>query len=289
VTAGANRARRRTGVPFRDRYGPWALVAGASEGIGAAFAAELAGRGLPVVLVARRAQQLAEVAAGLPTERRTVTADLSTMDGLDTVFAATAGLDVGLVVVNAAYAPIGAFLDRSPAHLTRVLDLNCRTPLLLARHYLPAMVARGRGGLVIMSSLSGQQGSPAIVTYAASKAFGRVLAEGLWAELRPAGVDVLACVAGAVATPAYERAIALDAATAGGPAAGAARRAPGTVSPAEVAAVALRGLGRGPTVVPGGLMRVAAPLMSRVVPRRAAIAAMGRATARLSGTPVDGT
>lgn len=181
------------------RYGPWAVIAGASEGIGAAFARALHAAGLHVVLVARRPEPLVELAAALasteattpqtPSTRhtRTVAADLATDAGVDAVFAATHDLDVGLVVVNAAYAPIGAFLDRDEADLRRAIDLNCTAPLRLARHYLPPMVARGRGGLVIMSSLAGQQGSPGISTYAATKAFGAVLAEGLWAELRQPG------------------------------------------------------------------------------------------------------
>jgi uncharacterized protein len=264
---------------FRDRYGPWALVAGASEGIGAAFSAELARRGLDVVLVARRAEGLAEAAAGLPTASRTVAADLSTSEGLDAVAAATEGLEVGLVVANAAAAPVGGFLDADPADLTRVLDLNCRAPMLLARRYLPAMAARGRGGLVIMSSLFGQQGTALTVVYSATKAFGRVLAEGLWAELRQAGVDVVTCVPGAVATPLFLRVQG--------------NRAPrGTVTPETVAQTALHGLGRRPVVVPGAMMRVASPFMSRVLPRRAAITAMSRATARaaakLTASPTAG-
>ncbi len=130
------------------------------------------------------------------------------------------------------------------------------------------MAARGRGGFVIMSSLAGMQGTPAIATYAATKAFGAVLAEGLWAELRGSGVDVLACVAGGVATPGLGAAMS--------------RAAPGTVDPDQVAAAALHALGRRPRTVPGGLMRVSAAMMSRLLPRRAAIALIGRASRELS-------
>jgi hypothetical protein len=136
--------------------------------------------------------------------------------------------------------------------------------LLLAHHYLPAMAARGRGGMVILSSLAGLQGSPGIATYAATKAFGTVLAEGLWAELRGAGVDVLACVAGAVATPGLARRKP--------------GRAPGTVPPEAVAAAALSALGRRPRTVPGGVARVSAAVMSRLLPRRAAIQVIARAS-----------
>jgi short-subunit dehydrogenase len=256
---------------FARRYGPWALVAGASEGLGAAFAHALARHGLNLVLAARRAQPLAALAAALPTSTVAVSADLSTMDGLDAVTEAAAGREIGLVVANAAYSPIGRFVDLDPAHSRRAVDLNCRMPLELAHRFLPPMVARGRGGFVVMSSLAGMQGSPGISAYAATKAFGAVLGESLWAELRGTGVDVLACVAGAVATPNLAGAKA--------------RPAPGTLTPDQVAGAALRGLGGGPRVVPGLGMRVASALMSRLLPRRTAIAVIARASRDLSAPP----
>jgi short-subunit dehydrogenase len=253
---------------LRERYGPWALVAGASEGIGAAFATALARRGLDVVLVARRAEPLDALAGRLPVRTITVSADLATAEGLAAVERATGSLEIGLVIVNAADSPIGPFVELDPARAERALDLNCRALLLLARRYLPPMVARGRGGLVVMSSLAGMQGSPAIALYAATKAFGTVLAEGLWAELRGSGVDVLACVAGAVATPGLRAAMR--------------RPALGTVEPDQVAEAALRTLGRRPRAVPGALMRVSSTLMSRLLPRRAAIALIARGSRSLA-------
>lgn len=255
---------------FAERYGPWALVAGASEGLGASFARALADRGLNLILVARRPDPLAALAAQLPTRTITVSTDLATMDGVAQVVSAAAGLPVGLVVANAAYSPIGRFIDMDPALTRRALDLNCRAPLELAHHFLPPMVERGRGGFILMSSLAGMQGSPPISVYAATKAFGAILAEGLWAELRGTGVDVLTCVAGAVATP--------------GLAGVTSRPAPGTVSPDTVVASALHGLGRGPRTVPGLTMRLSSALMSRL-PRRVAIAIIARASRDL--TPPD--
>jgi short-subunit dehydrogenase len=260
-----------TAQTFAARYGPWGIVAGASEGLGAAFATALSARGLNLVLVARRGGPLEALAATLPTRIVTVTADLATVDGVAATCAATGGLEVGLVVANAAYSPIGRFLDLSPEQTRRAVNLNCHTPLALAHHFLPAMAGRGRGGFIVMSSLAGQQGSPPISVYAATKAYGAVLAEGLWAELRGAGVDVLACVAGAVATP--------------GLAGSKSRRAPGTLAPEQVVEAALRGLGRGPRVVPGALMKVSAAVMSRLLPRRAAIAMITRASRDLAAPP----
>jgi uncharacterized protein len=247
------------------------VVAGASAGIGAAFATALAARGLDLVLVARRPEPLAELAGRLPVRTVTVAADLA--DGVEPVRAATAGLDVGLVVCNAAYSPIGAFLDSDPADTRRMLAVNCAAPLALAHAYLPPMAARGRGGFIVMSSLAGQQGSAGLAVYAATKAFDAVLAEGLWYELRRHGVDVVTAVAGAVATP--------------GLATSTTRPAPGTVAPAEVAAAALAALGRRPRTVPGRLMKASAAVMGRL-PRRTAIGVMGRASTRvLKDAPKD--
>jgi hypothetical protein len=248
---------------FGARYGPWAVIAGASQGIGAAFARAVAAHGVNVVLVARRPAPLAALAATLPVETVTVTADLATDAGLAAVFEATADLEVGLVVANAALAPLGPFIDADPAETRRVLDLNCGSLIGLAHHLLPPMVTRGHGGLIVMSSASGMQGGPSLAVYAASKAFGAVFAEGLWWELRGQGVDVTACIAGAVAAP--------DETSPTG------RPAPGTVPPEVVVAAALAGLGRGPRVVPGSLMRISVPIMARLLPRRRAIAMMARA------------
>jgi short-subunit dehydrogenase len=257
---------------FGARYGPWAVVAGASEGLGAAFARALADRGLNVVLVARRREPLVALAESLATEAVAVVADLATEPGIATVLAAAADKEVGLVVANAAYSPIGAFATASLADSMRALELNCRAPLHLAHHFLPQMLVRRRGGFVIMSSLAGLQGSPPISVYAATKAFGAVLAEGLWAELRGTGVDVVACVAGAVETP--------------GLAESKPKRAPGTLPPDRVVQAALHGLGRGPRVVPGLAMRISSAVMSRL-PRRTAIAVVSRASRDLTppGSP----
>ena len=252
---------------FIARYGPWAVVAGASEGIGAAFARALAQRGVKLLLVARRREPLVGLAERLPTETVPVVADLATEDGLAKVRSAAATREVGLVVANAAYSPIGSFTRMSVDESLRALDLNCRALLHLAHDFLPAMAQRRRGGFVVMSSLAGLQGSPPISVYAATKAFGTVLAEGLWAELRGTGVDVVACVAGAVQTP--------------GLAESKAKRAPGTLEPDQVAAAALHGLGRGPRIVPGLAMRMSSALMSRL-PRRIAIAIISRASRDLS-------
>lgn len=253
---------------FADRYGPWAVIAGASEGLGAAFADGLARRGLNLVLIARRPEPLAALADALAArhrvEVRVAALDVAAPDVADRLDAAVAGLDVGLVVCNAAYCPIGPFLAIPLDDLLRAIDVNVRAPIVFVRRLAPAMVTRGRGGVVVVSSLSGLQGSPKIVTYAATKALLLVLAEGLWAELRGQGVDVVGVAAGAIRTPGYTAAAKGD--------------APGTLDAVDVAERALAGLGRGPRVVPGWVNALATLVMGRLLPRRAAIAIMGSNT-----------
>lgn len=257
---------------FARRYGPWALVAGASEGLGAAYARALAARGLNLMLVARRRPLLealaATLAADFGVEARCQVGDLGEPEFLQSLQEACAGLEVGLVVYNAACAPIGEFATAPLDDLLAVDAVNIRAPVTLVRGLLPGMIGRGRGGVILMTSLAGNQGSPYISTYAASKAFTRVLAEGLWYEAKDKGVDILACCAGAVRTPGYS-----------GAAAG--KDAPGTLDVEEVVEQALRALGRGPVVIPGRVNKVASIFMSRLLPRRKAIAIMAGNTADL--------
>ena len=256
---------------FADRYGPWAVVAGASEGLGAAFAEALARRGLNLVLLARRAEMLDALAATLRrahgVEVRPVAADLADASFTERLAAATEGLTVGLGVYNAAYSFVGELLDRPLDDALRVVDVNVRGPLRFVHALAPAMVARGRGGVVLMSSLAGFQGAPRLSAYAASKAFNIVLGESLWAELRPKKVDVLVSCAGAIRTPNYLATGGAD--------------APGTLDPAEVAAQTLAALGRGPMVVPGGVNKLARFVLGRVLSRRGAVAVMARSTVGL--------
>lgn len=261
---------------FAQQYGPWALVGGGSEGLGAAFADELARRGVNLLLVARRAGQLEQTAARLRRECAveviTVAADLADLAALDRVSAAARDVEIGLVIANAALAPAGPFVQAAEADIAGAVDLNCRASALLAHRFLPGMAARGRGGVIFVSSLAGLQGVPTLAAYSASKSFLISLGEALWAELRGAGVDVLTVCAGAVSTPGYQQATS--------------RPAPGTTAPAVVAAIALRSLGRGFRVVPGGMNRVSAFALQRLVPRRAAIAIFGQAsTAALRQPP----
>jgi short-subunit dehydrogenase len=257
---------------FASKYGPWAVVAGASEGLGAAFAEALAARGVNLCLVARRTELLERLAERLRASRgidvRIAACDLARPDLADTLEQITSNLEIGLGIYNAAYAPVGAFAEQKLENLLRIIDVNVRGPVVFARTLAPKMAERGRGGLILMSSLAGLQGAPRIAAYAASKAFNSILGEGLWAELKPKGVDVVVACAGAIRTPGYAKTVKRDAA--------------GVMDARAVAEETLNGLGRGPVVVPGRFNRFARFMMSRVLSRRAAISAMARSTKEFS-------
>lgn len=255
---------------FKEKYGSWALVAGASEGMGAEFARQIALRGLNVVLVARRADVLKRVKAdiaALGVEVRTVTADLSSANALTTVISETAELEVGLLVYNAAYSQSGPFLEQSLEDNLKTIDVNVRGPVSFAHHFGHAMAARKRGGMVLLSSLTAFQGSPFLSTYGATKAFNLAFAEGLWFELRSSRVDVLSVCAGATMTPNFLR--------------GAPKGAPGMLPPQAVVTDALEALGRRPLTIPGLFNRFASLMMRRVFTRRMAISLMGSETRKL--------
>ena len=255
---------------FNHKYGPWAVVAGASEGLGAAFAGALADRGCNLLLLARRAEVLEAVAAPLRArvEVRTAAVELASADLAEQLTLLTADLDVGLCVYNAAFAPLGPFLEQSLADKQRVLDVNCRGPMIAAHVFGERLARRGRGGILLMSSLTALAGSPFVAAYGASKAFSLSLGEALWFELAPRGVDVLVCCAGATRTPGFLRSSGPD--------------APRTMAPAEVAEEALAALGGPPSMVPGRFNRLASLLLARLLPRRAAVRIMGAQTARLT-------
>ncbi len=257
---------------MRDRYGPWALIAGASEGIGASFASALAARGLDIVLVARRPQPLHDLAAELEEQHgvatRVISADLGTPSGVDTVLAQAP--EAGLLVCNAAAAPVGEFLGLTDWQVATMIDLNCRSAALLTHRLGARMVARGRGGVILLSSVASFQGSGLVAHYSATKAYLRVLAEGLWSEWRLHGVDVLACCPGLVTTPTFE-------ATAPRPG----PLVPPPLAPDLVARHALRALGRRPVAVPGFGARMTAWASARLMPRRLAIAIASRETRRM--------
>lgn len=193
-------------MEFAERYGPWAIVAGASEGIGASAARLLGERGVNVVLVARRQGVLDEVADTVASETRTLALDLSTADAADALVQATSDLDVGLLVYNAGADPyLTQFLDQPATAWHEMVMRNCITVTGITHHVAGALVERGHGGIVLVTSGAAWAGASHLAVYGATKAFDLLLAESLWIELKPQGVDVLGGVLGSTDTPAFRR------------------------------------------------------------------------------------
>lgn len=249
---------------LRTRYGPWAVVTGASSGIGRETALALAEAGLNLVLVARGREVLEEMAVDLASrhgiEARALPADLAPGTGAEEVEAATRDLDVGLLVAAAGFGTSGPFLDSSPEREMEMLDVNCRAPLRMSLHFGRRFAARGRGGIILMGSIVGFQGTPLAANYAATKAYVQTLAEALHAELAPLGVDVLASAPGP---------------TNSGFAGRAGMRMGAALASADVARKTLDALGRRSTALPGALSKVLAYSLAPL-PRWARVRVMGR-------------
>jgi len=191
------------------KYGPWAVIPGGSEGIGACIARRLAKVGINSLLIARKPEPLEEVAAelrALGVEARTLALDLAAPDMLDRIREATDDIEVGLLVYNAgASLRTGPFIEWDLADVEQVIRLNVLGQTRLSHHFGRQMAARGHGGIILMGSLAGVAGSPSVITYSGAKAYSQIFSEGLWWELKQHGVDVLHVVVGQTNTPAMAR------------------------------------------------------------------------------------
>ena len=248
---------------FAEKYGPWAIVAGASEGVGVSVARLLGERGVNVVLVSRRQELLDQVAQTVSSETRTLALDLSEPDAAARLAEATADLEIGLLVYNAGADPNASTFLGTPIEVWQAMvTRNCTTVLAASHHFAGLMTGRGRGGIVLVTSGAAWAGGAHLATYGASKAFDLLLAESLWAELRPGGVDVLAMVLGQTDTPAYRRILG-D------------RQVDGLADPDDVARDMLDNLAHGPTFPPDP-----SPLGS--LPRRLAVELMSQGAAHVA-------
>ncbi|GAB83409.1 SDR family NAD(P)-dependent oxidoreductase [Gordonia rubripertincta] len=194
----------------KNHYGPWAVIAGGSEGVGASFADELSSAGINLVLIARKAGPLEETAARARAngvEVRTLALDLLAPDAVDRIRSATDDLEVGLLIFNAGANSYGhEFVTGDLAGFQGVIDLNITSQITLTHHFGAKMKERGHGGIMLLGSLSGYMGAEHQGIYAATKAFSRIFAESLWLELEPFGVHVVELVLGVTRTPAMIRA-----------------------------------------------------------------------------------
>jgi short-subunit dehydrogenase len=191
---------------FHLRYGPAALVTGASSGIGKAFAEALAAKGFDLVVVARRVERLQELAARLTKDHgvsvKIAQIDLARPDAAQQMLDATSGMDIGLVVSNAGFGLKGEFAASDAKAMADMLMVNCNVPIQLAHGFIPRLRQRGKGGIIFTSSIEGVMSMPYSAAYAASKALVNSLGEALWAELKGEGIDVLTLCPGATESEA---------------------------------------------------------------------------------------
>ncbi len=250
-------------MSIREKYGPWAVVTGASDGIGREFARVIAEQGINLILVARREAALRDLAADLSTRSGVDTiilpCDLCDSDAVRNLLDRIGSRDVGLLVAAAGFGTSGPFIDSDPQSELAMVDLNCRSVVEVVRSVSPLLVKRGRGGIVLMSSLLAFQGVPRSASYAATKAFIQTFAEGLAVELRPLGIHLASCAPGPIAS---------------GFAARANMRMSMYQGPEVVARETLKALGRSVTVRPGWLSKLL-ELSLAALPRRARVRIMG--------------
>lgn len=193
----------------KKKFGPWAIVTGASSGIGKEFAKQIASNGINIVLVARRLSLLKQVGDELTkkfgVECRVVEADLSTDDFIEKITKITDDLDIGLVISNAGFAILGQFLKSNVTEQLAIVKLNVATNLVLVHHFGQKLAKRGSGGILLVSAMWASGGIPYLSNYAATKAYVTSLGEGLHVEFKKFGVHVTVLLPGPTDTPAVSR------------------------------------------------------------------------------------
>lgn len=240
---------------LKNQYGEWAIVTGASSGIGLELASQLAGAGFNLLINSRNLEKLQEVEKQLKhlatIQIKIVACDVATTEGINQIIQATNGLNVGLLILSAGYGTSGNFIDSSLHSEINMLRVNCEALLSLTHYYSQQFVKQGRGGIILMSSMVAFQGTPYASNYAATKAYVQTLAEGLAVELKPSGVDILAAAPGPVESGFSKRAN---------------MKMSTSLTPSQVGVPILRALGKKTTVLPGLLTKFLVYSL-RTVPR----------------------
>ncbi len=259
---------------LKTQFGEWAIIAGATEGIGEQFSLQLAERGLNILLIARKQEGLDAVSTKIKERFPQIKTACLSLDLSDTNLAEKLnqfadGKEIGIVVCNAVYSYIGNFADDSLESQLLTLDVNCKAPLTFIDVFKRQMIERKRGAIILVSSMSGFQGSAMVTTYASSKAFITVLAEGLWHEFKPLGVHVMACVAGATLTPNFKKHTPAQKMASAFP------MEPEQVVKEFIAALEKK---KGPTVIAGKMNHFVYLLFSRFFTRKQAVSFISKAT-----------
>lgn len=262
-------------MSIKEKYGKRALIAGGSEGLGAAFAHYLAKEGLDLVLVARRLNKLEVIAQEIRSKYQVdvdcVACDLATSDAVTTIKEALKQKQIDVLIYNAALSFIGCFEENTTEHHRQIGQANMLTPMRMVQEFGSEMLQCKKGAVVLMASLAGFQGSGFLAAYAATKAFNRVFAESLWYEWRDRGVDVMACCAGATSTPNFMNTKPEKTSF----------FAPKVQTPEAVVEECFRKLGKTPSIITGTGNKVASFFMQRLMPRKLAIKIMGDTTRQM--------
>ncbi|MGW8316106.1 MAG: SDR family NAD(P)-dependent oxidoreductase [Bacteroidales bacterium] len=261
---------------LQEVYGSWALVAGAAEGLGQAYAVSLAQKGFGLVLVDQQEEPLQQLAKELEgnygIQVRVLLLDLADRDASEAILSVIEETSCRLLIYNAAFSRVRRFSENSQEDLDRYVEVNVRTPLLLVHAFIAHFreTSSRRKGIILMSSLAGSWGSRLLAPYGATKAFTQVLAESLSHEWKGEGFDILVSITGATATPGYLSSLPDD------------RKPPGTVmEPGSVPEEVFRALGKRSFVIPGFSNKLVYFLLSRILPRRISLGIMDRSVARL--------
>jgi uncharacterized protein len=238
-----------------NNYGPWAVVTGASSGIGLELAERLAESGFNLVIHSRSESVLTDLAKRLQstytTKVEVVAADVATAEGVQKIIQATSSLPIGMLVASAGFGTSGEFIHTSVHSEINMLRVNCEALLTLTHHFAQKFTEQKRGGIILLSSIVAFQGVPYSANYAATKAYVQSLAEGLAEELKRFGVDVLAAAPGPVASGFGQRAN---------------MKMNMSMMPSQVGIPILKALGRNTTVLPGFLTKFLVYSL-RTVPR----------------------
>jgi uncharacterized protein len=265
---------------FQQQYGPYALVSGASAGIGKEFARQLAERGLDVILVARRRTALdafaAELEAACKVRVRSIALDLAADGAAARLAELTSDVELGLVVLNAGSLTAGPFLAQDLGQELKLIQLNVASTVEMAHRFGNRLRKRGRGGLILLSSVAAYGAFPYQANYAASKAYIASFGLALREELAPVGVDVLVLTPGPTRTEGFVGAEGIDFSKLPLPA----------MAPKSVVRAALKGLGRKAIVIPGAMNRISDALGKYVLPRTLSARMFGKLLAKALRPPL---
>lgn len=251
-------------MKFKDKYGPWALIAGSAEGLGEAWSTALARREINLLMLDNQADKLALLSEKLIKEyniqTKTLTLDLAEPEAYSKMMDLAKGHECRLLIYNAAYSLIKPFVSHTPDELDRFIEINTSTQIKLVHAFSNHLIEhKQQGGIILMSSLAGLMGMQLVAPYAATKAFAWNLAEAIHHELKPHGIDVMACIAGATSTPAYLKT---------DPQYGAFK--PKVMKPKAVAEAALKKLGKQTLFIPGFSNKMNYFILTRLLPRKMA-------------------